>query len=316
MLASIDIGTNTIRCLITGSENRLLVPDYVDMRIIRLGENFSSRGVISEEAFARLKDSLAFYIEKIKSFGVNFSDIVVTGTSVLRDAPNSKRIISEVQKELGVCINVISGDTEADITLKGIFSCLKNINNFYSIDIGGGSTEFACFKEGLPVWKYSLDMGVVHLTEKFIKSDPVSGSDLNDMETEIDSNLNSLRQKIFTAGFSFEPFELIGTAGTATTLAMVDMELAEYDREKIHGYVLERVKMEEIYRGFIKKNVKERSEITGVEHGREDLILAGTSIMYKSMDFFGTNSFRVSECGLLEGLIGYKFLNNKSCKNN
>ncbi|MCL4542882.1 MAG: hypothetical protein M1458_03945 [Deltaproteobacteria bacterium] len=305
MLASIDIGTNTIRCLVVSSGKDVLTPKYVDVKIIRLGENFMKEGVITEASILRLKDALNHYSKKIEEFGIKRDEVAVAGTSVLRDAPNAKDILEYIRKEFGFNVRIISGEKEALVTLAGIASCFGNLKEFYALDIGGGSTEYACFKSGRPLWKYSLNMGVVHLTEGVVKSDPVSSYDLSKMEEYIDNNLNSLKRRILKSGYKFEPLNLLGTAGTATTLAMVDLELGIYDRLKVHGYVLKKRNIGKIYKKFIGKKAFERLNITGVEKGREDLVLAGTAIMLKSMNFFGTDSLTVSECGLLEGLIGY-----------
>lgn len=304
MFASIDIGTNTIRCLISKSKDSVLSPEFVDMKIIRLGENFSREKVISKTAVQRLKTAISEYLEKIKSYNINISSVIVSGTSILRDAPNSKEVIDGIYDSFGLKIAVISGEKEADITLSGIASCFKNFKNFYAVDIGGGSTEYSCVKGGNAAWKYSLNMGVVHLTEKFIKSDPASILDISLMEGNIDESLNSLKREILKSGYSFEKLDMVGTAGTATTLAMVDKGIHNYDRLKVHGYILKKEKIMDIYKLFEQKSSKERLQIAGVEPGREDLVLAGTAIMLKSMDFFESDSFIVSECGLLEGLLG------------
>lgn len=306
MRASIDIGTNTIRCLIAGPANDVLTPDYVDMKIIRLGENFTQTGVITQASVTRLKEALKFYSLKLKEFGIKDDEVVATGTSVLRDAPNSAAILSDIRNEFGLAVHVISGEKEALVTLHGVASCFDNLNEFYAVDIGGGSTEISCFKKGVPVWKHSLNMGVVHLTENIIKSDPVSAYDLSKMEEAIAHNLDTLKEQIVKSGYRFEQLNMIGTAGTATTLAMVDLGIGGYDRLKIHGYTLKKANVEYIYKNFIKEKAKDRLKITGVENGREDLVLAGTAIMLKSIDFFETDSFIVSECGLLEGLITYQ----------
>ncbi len=179
MKAAIDIGTNTIRCLIADSQNGVLNPEYVDMKIIRLGENFKKEGIITPAAVKRLKDALKIYAGKIKSYGIESRDVVITGTSVLREAPNARNIKNTVRKEFGLNLEIISGEKEALTTLRGISSCFNGLDEFYSIDIGGGSTEYVCVKNGAPLWKYSLNMGVVHLTEEIIKSDPVSEKRFN-----------------------------------------------------------------------------------------------------------------------------------------
>ena len=301
--ASIDIGTNTIRCLVIGPKSDFLSPDYVDMKIIRLGENFTKEGVITQSSINRLKDALKVYLEKIKNYGINPENVAITGTSVLRDAPNAKDVEYIIFNEFGLKLEIISGEKEALITLKGISNCFNGINEFYSIDIGGGSTEYACVKNGSPLWKYSLNMGVVHLTEEIIKTDTVSEENLKELESRIDEKLNTLKTKIKETGFVFKPAKLFGTAGTSTTLAMVDLNMKSYDRLKVHGYFVSREKTAGIYKRFAAAKISDRLKIDGVEAGREDLVLAGAAIMLKSMDFFEVSGFTVSECGLLEGLI-------------
>jgi exopolyphosphatase/guanosine-5'-triphosphate,3'-diphosphate pyrophosphatase len=303
MKASIDIGTNTVRCLITGADDNILSPKYVDMKIIRLGENFKKEGIITGASIVRLTDALKIYAGKIKEYGIEPGAAAVTGTSVLRDAPNAGAIKDIILNEFGFKLDIISGEKEALTTLKGISSCFGGLKDFYSIDIGGGSTEYACVKSGIPVWKYSLNMGVVHLTEEIIKSDPISPEELFRLENAIGQKLSSLKAEIAKSGYVFEQLPLIGTAGTATTLAMVDLKTDKYDRIKIHGYFLKKENAAGIYKKFINAKIEERLKIKGVEEGREDLVLAGAAIMIKSMDFFGAAGFKVSECGLLEGLI-------------
>ena len=301
--ASIDIGTNTVRCLIVGHKSDLLRPDYVDMKIIRLGENFKKEGIITQNSINRLREALKVYSEKIKNYGIKPEKVVITGTSVLRDAPNSEEVKNIIFSEFGFNLQIISGEQEALITLKGISKCFNGIKEFYSIDIGGGSTEYVCVKNGTPLWKYSLNMGVVHLTEEIIKTDPVSEENLKELESRIDNKLKILKNKIKEDGFVFNNAALFGTAGTATTLAMVDLNMKNYDRLKVHGYFVSREKTAEIYKRFASTKISDRLKIIGVEAGREDLVLAGAAIMLKSIDFFEVKGFTVSECGLLEGLI-------------
>ncbi len=303
MYAAIDIGTNTIRCLITDFKNNLLNPLYVDMKVIRLGENFKKDGIITRASIQRLKKALRIYVKKMEEYGIKPDKAVITGTSVLREAPNALDVKNIVYKESGLKLNIISGEKEAMITLKGISSCFNDLKEFYSIDIGGGSTEYVCVKNGMPLWKHSLNMGVVHLAEELIESDPLSSDDIRRLEREIDIQLGLLKKEILKNGYVFEPLNLFGTAGTATTLAMVDLETDDYDRNKIHGYFLKRDNVARIYKKFIENKVEDRLSIKGVEEGREDLVPIGAAIMLKSLDFFGVSGLTVSECGLIEGLI-------------
>ena len=96
---------------------------------------------------------------------------------------------------------------------------------------------------------------------------------------------------------------LVGTAGTITTLAAIDLDLEEYDRDLVNNHVLTRAVVEEIYNKLLAMTVAERSAVLSLEKGREDLIIPGTAITLSTMDRFGFEELTVSDAGLLEGLI-------------
>jgi len=306
MFAAIDIGTNTVRCIIAESKKDVLRPLFVDMKIVRLGENFKKTGIINQSAIDRAMKVLANYSDIIRRYKINPEDVIATGTSVMRDAPNGKAVAHKIYDEFHIKVNIIDGEKEAEITLSGIENCFDGLKNFYAIDIGGGSTEYICCKDGLPLWKKSINIGAIHLTEEFLKSDPPEPDEILNMELYIENSINILKNDLLTSGYNFrQPLSLLGTAGTITTIAMVDMQLEDYSREKIHGYKINRENIKNIYKIFCGSDNKERYNITGIEHGREDLVIAGTAICLKSMDFFNASHITDSECSLLEGLITY-----------
>jgi exopolyphosphatase/guanosine-5'-triphosphate,3'-diphosphate pyrophosphatase len=97
---------------------------------------------------------------------------------------------------------------------------------------------------------------------------------------------------------------LIATAGTATTLAAIDIGLADYDYSKVNNHTLHADRIREIYYRLSSLSPAERlSQVTGLEKGREDLIIAGTLLTLKSMEMFASKSLKVSDFGLLEGII-------------
>ncbi len=306
MFAAIDIGTNTIRCIIAKSKKDVLSPLFVDMKIVRLGENFKKTGIINKSSIDRAMKVLAYYSDIIGRHNINPENIIATGTSVMRDALNGKTVASKIYDEFHIKVNIIDGEKEAEITLSGIKNCFDRMKNFYAIDIGGGSTEYICCKNGLPMWKKSINIGAIHLAEEFLRSDPPQSNEILSMELYIDNSINILKSGLSASGYSFkEPLSLIGTAGTITTLAMVDMQIKDYSRDKIHGYDIKKENIENIYKIFCKVNNSKRSNIIGIEHGREDLVISGAAICLKSMDFFNASNIIDSECSLLEGLITY-----------
>ena len=307
MFAAIDIGTNTIRCIIAKSKKDVLSPLFVDMKIVRLGENFKKTGIINKSAIDRAMKVLAYYSDIIGQYNINPENVISTGTSVMRDALNGKTVAGKIYDEFHIKVNIIDGEKEAEITLSGIENCFDGLKNFYAIDIGGGSTEYICCKNGLPIWKKSINVGAIHLTEEFLRSDPPKPDEILNMESYIDNSINILKNGLSASGYNFkESLSLIGTAGTITTLAMVDMQIKDYYRDKIHGYDIKKENIENIYKIFCSVNNAERSNIIGIEHGREDLVISGAAICLKSMDFFNASNIIDSECSLLEGLITYE----------
>jgi exopolyphosphatase/guanosine-5'-triphosphate,3'-diphosphate pyrophosphatase len=96
---------------------------------------------------------------------------------------------------------------------------------------------------------------------------------------------------------------LVGTAGTATTLAAISMRMATYDYRKVHNSILSSDEIRRIYSLLLPLSLEERVAIPGLERGREDLIIAGILITLHTMERFGFKTFKVSDYGLLEGLI-------------
>jgi exopolyphosphatase/guanosine-5'-triphosphate,3'-diphosphate pyrophosphatase len=107
-----------------------------------------------------------------------------------------------------------------------------------------------------------------------------------------------------------------GTAGTITTVAAIDQELKEYDPGRINGYVLSRSSLDSMLAMLSVTTLSARKMITGLERGREDIILAGAIIAQEIMDRCGTREMLVSDWGLREGIVFdlYEKLRNAKVK--
>lgn len=308
--ASIDIGTNTLRLLVAEVDNNKLKPLVVKRIITRLGGDFKEDVGIAESSMQRAVDALKIFANIIKEY--NVKEVFATATSVVRRAKNRDRFIQRVFDETDIKINVISGDEEAGLSLLGVLSVVDSKDKkCLVIDIGGGSTEFIAVENNKMLSSWSMEMGVVHLTEEHLKSDPPARHELDVVEYEINGVIEELKLKIYDLGFLNPHFELrtpnsalfIGTAGTITTLAAIDQNLETYAPEKINNYVLEYDAVKRIYNHLSSIPLKERQKILSLEKGREDLIIPGAAIVLKTMDAFGFDSITVSDAGLLEGIL-------------
>ncbi|MEE9613436.1 MAG: exopolyphosphatase [Thermodesulfobacteriota bacterium] len=269
----------------------------------RLGGGYTEWGGITEESAERTLRALEEFRAVIDKQG-GVKEIFPVATSVVRRAANGERFTAEVRKRTGFDVSVVSGIEEARLSLLGVLSVIEGDGPALVVDIGGGSTEFIAAATGEVAGAWSMEMGVVHLTEDHINSDPPLAEELRGMEGEIEAVIESLKGAMREEGDGGEGgTTLIGTAGTITTLAAIDMALDSYDREKINNYILTRTAVEKIYRELSAMTMKERGEVLSLEKGREDLIVPGAAIVLRTMDSFGFESMRVSDAGLLEGVI-------------
>jgi exopolyphosphatase/guanosine-5'-triphosphate,3'-diphosphate pyrophosphatase len=203
-----------------------------------------------------------------------------------------------VVRESGIQLDVIDGTTEGVLTLMGVLSGLDNKEgDFLVFDIGGGSTEYTYAKGDKVLYTESLPLGVVRLTE--------GKQSLDSMEEKINRKLHDVRHSLTAQGLLADlgNCTLVGTAGTVTTLAAISMQLTLYDYRLVNNHLLELEEIKEIYSRLLPMTPGERLSVTGLERGREDLIIAGTLITIRTMETFGFKRLKVSDFGLLEGVL-------------
>lgn len=294
--AAIDLGTNSARLLIATGGSAGGMEILVLKRVItRLGGGFSRERGISPAARDRTLSALRDFAREMRKSGVSHTRAVAT--SAVRDAVNGMEFVERVYAETGIRLEIIDGREEALLTLKGVVSGLGISGDSLVFDIGGGSTEYTFARGKTPLFTRSLPLGVVRLTEG-------KGS-IEAMDEKVRRELNTLMAEVEKSGFGSFPAgaTLIGTAGTATTLAAMDLKLAHFDRRQVHGHVLGLSKVRELFETVRSLTAEERLQIPGIEKGREDLVVAGFLITLRTMESFGFDRFTVSDAGLLEGLL-------------
>ncbi|MFQ5586161.1 MAG: exopolyphosphatase [Thermodesulfobacteriota bacterium] len=307
--ASIDIGTNTVRLLIADVENDgTLTPVAVERAITRLGGGYREERGIAPDAIERTVNALNGFAGSIERYCID--GVHAVATSVVRRAKNRDDFTRRVRESAGIDIAVIGGDEEARLSTLGVLSILDDRRGrSFIVDIGGGSTEYIAVVGGEVAGTWSLEMGVVHLTERYLKGDPPEEGELREMEGEIDGNLEGLKGEIEAEGIDFSLYcgsagaRFIGTAGTVTTIAAIDQNLSRYTPERVNNYRIDRSRIEAHYHRLASQTLEERRAIPSLERGREDLIIAGASIVLETMKMFGFDEMTVSDSGLLEGIL-------------
>jgi exopolyphosphatase/guanosine-5'-triphosphate,3'-diphosphate pyrophosphatase len=296
-IAAIDLGTNTARLLIGNSDATQTVSPLLYLRrITRLGGGFTKDKGISVEAGERTMAALREFASEIDRCNVVRTRAVAT--SAVRDAVNGKEFRDLILKESGIKLEIIDGETEGFLTLQGVLAGIDERSaNFLVFDVGGGSTEYTIAQREKVLFMESLPLGVVRLTEREITCES--------MAEKIYRVLLTLHEKMAKNGLLhyLENATLVGTAGTATTLASISMKMTDYDYLLVNNYVIGLDEIKDIFATLLSMTPEQRLTVAGLEKGREDLIIAGILITLNTMELFGFRKLKVSDFGLLEGVL-------------
>lgn len=308
--AAIDIGSNTFRLMIAepglaGSTTPWNIIHYTH-NIIRLGEGLHHTGQLCDAAMERGLHAFHDYARLLAEHQVSPEDTHAVATAAMREAENGELFRDLVAKETGIEISVVAGETEASLSLAGSCAVLRAATraDMLLFDIGGASTEFirASQTDGIATMScrdaISRKMGVVRLVEAELHSDPPSSSDYRNLLAAADAHL--VEVEAFW-GDCEAPRELVGTAGTVTTLAATALDLCPYDAGIINNYRMSLAGFELLRDRLLAMNHVERQSVRSIEAGRADLIVAGLAIVEAIMKRWHYDEMIVVDAGLLEG---------------
>jgi exopolyphosphatase / guanosine-5'-triphosphate,3'-diphosphate pyrophosphatase len=298
-IASIDIGSNTVRLLILESDGHNNFHTLTSRRVItRLGEGMDIHGKLMESRMSETFSALSLFHQDCLDQGN--PPLFAVATSAVREASNGEEFVRHAKEKTGIDIEIISWEEEARLTLEGVFWKIPHENRkILTLDIGGGSTEFI-LSEGKNIAGFcSSSLGVVRLTEKYISQHPINNSEYENLVAHLKNELQTIKRKLS----AFMPQVFIGTAGTVTTLAALKENIYPYDPDKIHGALLSKQDIDSLFQDLKSKSLDERLALKPLEPGREDLIIAGTAIVLETMQAFNCDPLLVSEYSLREGII-------------
>jgi exopolyphosphatase / guanosine-5'-triphosphate,3'-diphosphate pyrophosphatase len=292
--AAIDVGSNTVRMIIGECLHGILRPAEYHRKITRLAGQISVSNELNTASMERTLAALRSFREILKS--ANVKDTRIVGTAALRRATNQQYFIDQVFAETGLNLDVIEGTEEARLMALGVLTAIDPIpNDAIIIDIGGGSTEFVCLSEGSVCFQTSYPLGVVRLCEEF-NTDREQYDAISHVICQFMSALKSNE-------LIGKNWNLIGTAGTITTLAAIDLQLTDYNSALINNHCIPMSELKAIEQHLRSLTDKGRESITGMEPGRGDLILPGVSIVLALMHAFHQDQIKVADSGLLEGTL-------------
>jgi exopolyphosphatase / guanosine-5'-triphosphate,3'-diphosphate pyrophosphatase len=291
-VAAVDIGTNSVRLLITDSAGRTLARE---MQITRLGQGVDVAGVLADEAIARTVSVLAQYGELARKHAVH--KLRATATSAARDAKNREVFFAAAERALGVRPELIPGEEEAALSFRGATTGVSRaLAPFLVVDIGGGSTEFVLGSEA-PEQLISVDMGCVRMTERHLKHDPAQPEELERVRADVGALIEQVRAKVDVA----RAHTMIGLAGTITTLAYLELGLTHYAPEASHHMRLTRDAVDRIFAELAGLDVAARRTRL-LEPKRAEVIVGGAAVLHAIMHALDVSELVVSETDILDGI--------------
>jgi exopolyphosphatase / guanosine-5'-triphosphate,3'-diphosphate pyrophosphatase len=280
--AAVDIGSNAIRfqvsTVLPTDETRPLFKKLEYIRFpLRLGHDVFSTGRISAKSRERFKKLMKAYKLLIELYEID--DYMFCATSAMRESENGEELASEVFDELGITIEIIDGNREAEMINKAISSYLSN-QTYIHIDVGGGSTELNIYHGGKKIKTRSFKIGSVRVLEH--NDSPVMWQD---MENWIRENVKKGYGKI-TA---------VGTGGNISKI----FELARLKP----GRTMTLKKIVELREMISQFSLDERIYKLQMNPDRADVIIPATDIYRKVMEWSNAQRILVPEVGLKDGIM-------------
>jgi len=298
-VAAIDIGTNSTRLLVAETESGAVTREITRRTAItRLGQGVHASSHLKREAIDRTLSVIKDYSEIAITHQVDI--VKAVATSAMRDADNASDLLIPAFEILKVVPKIIAGESEATLTYRGVLSdplTMELGKVFLVIDIGGGSTEIIFGDRRAPEILNSLPLGCVRLTETFFASDPPPIGEIMALRLHVRRVLSDNFSRLI--GLEVVP---LAVAGTPTTLASIEMKMAEYDRERVHRFQLTRGTVIRALEALMAVPLSRRQTIVGLEPQRADVIIAGAAILLEIMTFFDFDHVFVSEHDILDGI--------------
>jgi exopolyphosphatase/guanosine-5'-triphosphate,3'-diphosphate pyrophosphatase len=303
--AAVDIGTNSVKLVIGRRDGTGAVQTLKDKVVTtRLGKGVDKTGRLDPDAVERTLEALRSFADNTKALGA--TKIAAVGTSALRDAANGPRFVQEVERILNGVVEVITGDREASLIYQAarqdpqISRLTQGVENIAVMDIGGGSTEFVLGSGGEVVFRDSLQLGAVRLTERALPADPPTEDELRNAAHHASEILVAVPRPIGAT-------MVVGSGGTIANL--VAMEKSDADPsfmmtpDSVHAVPLSLREIERRILSLASLPLASRRCVAGLEPDRADVIIAGAIIQAEALKRLGAETVLASARGLRYGLL-------------
>jgi exopolyphosphatase/guanosine-5'-triphosphate,3'-diphosphate pyrophosphatase len=297
-LAAIDIGTNSIRCIVVeacGESDYRILDD--EKAAVRLGAGLHRSGTICPQSWQAAGEALSRMRKIAEGFDVRAIEAVAT--SAVRKASNGQKFLQDMLHCGGFPIRVISGEEEAELATISAWRHFDMTQSRHALlDIGGGSAEIILATGDHIEEVHSFEAGAIFMTDRFMSREPILKDDLKRLQKYLRKQTRTLFER---RGFHLQ--QLIGSGGTVTNIGRAVMAQRKESFDSVHGYEVLHSDLVHLLMMLIRLTPKERAAVPGISPERVDIIVAGVAVVEGLMRNLGANILKINERGIREGLI-------------
>ena len=282
-IAAIDIGSNAARLLINEvTEVKKGKPQFTKLNLLRiplrLGMDVFTHGEIGAERSQMIFETMEIFSKLMKIYKVE--QYRACATSAMRDAKNGQQIITQVQQNSNINIEIISGEEEASLVFENhIAEGLDKNCDYLYIDVGGGSTELNFYENGKVKFNYSFNIGTIRLLNGLVKEDS-----WKEMKEEIRKNINSKK-----------PIIAIGSGGNINKIFSMS--------KTKDGNPMSSTFLKKYYKEMSVLTLAERMSHYNLREDRADVLVPALQIFNNIMTWSDIDKIFVPKISVADGLI-------------
>jgi len=305
-VAAVDVGSNSVR---------LLVLDDAGARVLRritttrLAEGVDRTGRLADAAIARTVTAIEAFRDVWVDAGVptDTAHVRIAATSAVRDAADRDRFLAAVLAKVGIPVDVIDGEEEAALGYAGASGAVPAVDPVLVVDVGGGSTELVVGRASAVLASVSTQLGCVRLTERSLHADPPTPGEREDA-TRVAEKVLADGLAVLSAGLAPHGLTLadvrtvVAVAGTATTLAALQLGIGTYEESRIHGTVVGADALDALAERLVTMDVAARAALGPVQPGRAEVLHGGAIVLATALRLVGRPELVVSEADSLDAL--------------
>jgi exopolyphosphatase/guanosine-5'-triphosphate,3'-diphosphate pyrophosphatase len=295
ILAIVDVGSNTGRVDVIQFEHGGHLTVLGDARTpLRLVHALGANGELTVAHLERTVAALRGF--RAVAHGRAADRIIAVATAAIREASNAQQFLDAVERDTGVRVRLIDGQQEAYFGFMGAVHGVP-VEHGLVLDIGGGSVQLTRFRDREALSSWSLPLGALRLSDRFLVGDPPTRSELGRLRRHVHQAV---------AAASVPPLDLdgalVGTGGTIRNLARIDRKTRDYPIPRLHAYILQGARLREIATRLAGASQPDRTALPGLNADRTDSIVGGALVAQTLMERVGATELIVSGHGLREGL--------------